>query len=401
MTQSQLKIILAEDHAIQRAYLSLLINKLGYEVIPAEDGLEALRLVNETDVQILISDLNMPKLNGIELTQEVRKLKLDRYVHIIMMTGRDEDDVRGKALEAGVDDFMTKGRNPAMLAARIRAATRLVHHEKELAERNRILKEANDRIQDDLRVAALAQRRLLPDIHDEILGFRVASAFVPSSFVSGDMFGCFALNEQKLGFYAVDVSGHGVHASLLSVAIGHLITPEFFRTKAVRPDGTHDPAALVADLNVRFCSSESDEYFTMFCGVVDRKSGQFDYCQAGHPSPFYVRPNGYVQTVGDGGFPVGMMCSAEFENRSMLFENGASLILCSDAATEAENCENTRFGDDRLREIAKTVGCVGSESIPDCVVRALRNWRDGKPLEDDLTVVALERTMSNDLQNFA
>jgi len=284
VTLSKLKIIVAEDHEIQRTYMCLLINKLGYEAIPAENGIEGLRLVRDSDAQILISDLNMPNLNGIELTEKVRQLKLDHYVHIIMVTGGDDEHSRRKALEAGVDDFMPKGPNPAMLTARIRAATRLIYHEKALADQNRILKDANDRIENDLRAAAIAQRRLLPDIQGDILGFRVASAFVPSAIVSGDMFGCFPLNDHKLGFYTVDVSGHGVQASLLSVAIGHLITPEYFRNKAILPNGNSDPAALVTALNARFCSDESDEYFTMFCGIVDQATGQFDYCQAGHPS---------------------------------------------------------------------------------------------------------------------
>ncbi|WP_106743757.1 SpoIIE family protein phosphatase [Yoonia maritima] len=387
----KLKVIVAEDHGVQRAYMCMLINKLGYETIPAEDGLQALKLICESDAQILISDLNMPNLNGIELTVEIRKLSLDRYVHVIMLTGQDENDIRSKALESGVDDFMPKGMNIAMLTARLRAATRLIHHEKELAERNRILKESNDRIQKDLRSAAIAQRRLLPEIHDDIMGFRVSSAFVPSSFVSGDMFGCFPLSDTKLGFYMVDVSGHGVQASLLSVAIGHLITPEFFGTKAILSDTTIAPAALVTDLNQRFCGFDSDEYFTMFCGIIDKENGHFDYCQAGHPSPYYVTSNGQIQAIGDGGFPVGMLAFADYENHSLTFDPGASLILCSDAAIEAENHANIPFGEDRLQSVAATAPQIGPANIPDQVIDALNNWRSGEPLEDDLTVVAIER----------
>ena len=386
-----LKIIVAEDNLVQRAYLSQLIETLGYEAIPAEDGLEALELIRDTDVQIVISDYQMPKLNGVDLTKEVRKLDLGHYVYIIMITGSEEDDIRSEALDAGVDDFLNKMRSPVMLNARIRSATRLINHAAELAERNRAIKESNDHIQKDLRAAAAAQRRLLPDIQEDMLGFSIASAFVPSSFVSGDMFGCFPIDDTRLGFYAVDVSGHGVHASLLSVAIGYLITPEFFRTIVLGDEHAPDPAALVANLNVRFGAADDDEYFTMFCGVIDTSSGKLDYCQAAYPSPYYVKASGETQMIGDGGFPVGMLPDVEYENNAMMIDPDSAIVIYSDAATEAESIENKPFGSDRLREIVRTLPETGPEKLPVTIVKALTDWRGGNTLEDDLTVVTLKR----------
>lgn len=394
-----LKIVVAEDNIVQRAYLSQLIEALGYEAIPVDDGAEALNLIRDTNVQIVISDYQMPNLNGVELTQEVRRLDLDHYVYIIMITGSENDDVRSEALDAGVDDFLNKTRSPIMLQARIRAATRLIHHAEELAERSRVLKESNDRIQDDLHAAAAAQRQLLPDIQKEMLGFTIASAFVPSSFVSGDMFGCFPLDDDTLGFYTVDVSGHGVHASLLSVAIGYLITPEYFREIVMKEGREFDPAALVANLNERFCMADNDEYFTMFCGVIDTSSGRLDYCQAAYPSPYYVDTMGHTQPVGDGGFPVGMLPGVTYENNSMVIDAGGALVICSDAASEAENETNTPFGLDRLRQMVATLPEVGLKSMPEKIVKSLTDWRGGNTLEDDLTVVALERNIANDTHN--
>lgn len=388
----RIKIIVAEDNPIQREYLSRLINKLGYDPIPAEDGLEALRLLHESGAQIIISDFEMPNLNGIELTREVRKLTLDHYVHIIMITGLGDDDFWREAMEAGADDFLSKASSPAMLKARIRAATRLIHHAMELADRTRTLKETNDRISADLLAAANAQRQLLPDLHDDVLGFRIASAFVPSSFVSGDMFGCFPLDDTTLGIYTVDVSGHGVHASLLSVAIGHLITPEFFRTKAFAPGGSPDPAALVTDLNHRFSGADNDDYFAMFCGVIDTQTGHMEYCQAGAPSPFYVDQTGNTRPIGDGGFPVGMLPGVAYENASFTIDVGGSIVLCSDAGPETENKRNEPFGSTRLQDIVATMPHTGLKNLPDKIIWALTEWRGEKTLEDDLTIVALERT---------
>lgn len=395
MTQP-LDVIIAEDNIVQRIYLSRMIEHLGYRTIAAENGQEALDLVLSTHAQILISDYHMPVLDGIELTRAVRALMLDHYVHIIMMTGSQHADVGTEALEAGADDFLPKGHDPARLRARLQTATRLIHHSRELAEQHRILKEANDRIQEDLKAAAQAQRQLLPEIHKNLLGIHIASAFVPSAVVSGDMFGCFALPGDKLGVYAVDVSGHGINASLLSVAIGHLITPEFFANIAFDADGTPNPAGLIHDLNQRFCVAESDNYFTMFCVIIDKDTGQMDLCQAGYPSPIYISAGGDAHFIGDGGFPVGMFREATYENGTAIFEEGGLLVICSDAASEAEDAQETPLGVLGVRDLVARLRHTDADCLPDRIVEALKDWRGGRTLEDDLTVVTLKRTKSND-----
>ncbi len=387
-----LDVIVAEDNIVQSAYLARLIENLGYRALTVEDGKAALDLVQDSGAQILISDYQMPYLNGVELTQAIRDLDLDHYVHVILITGMDEDEIRSNALAAGADDFLPKGHNPTALKARLRAATRLVQHSKQLAEQHRILKEANDRINDDLNAAANAQRQLLPDIHTEVLGTQIASAFVPSAVVSGDMFGCFPLTDTLIGFYAVDVSGHGIHASLLSVAIGHLITPDFFARVVLKGQEQPAPANLARDLNARFSRSENDDYFTMFCGVLNSQTGRLDFCQAAYPSPVYIGPHGNAQTVGDGGFPIGMFPDLTYENDHMTFDKGGLLVLCSDAAHEAENTQNQAFGSERLEKVIKTSHRIETDGIPEKIVEALSVWRDRIPLEDDLTVVAFRRT---------
>lgn len=391
MLMPRQKIIVAEDSELQRLYLCSLINGLGYQAIEAEDGQIALDLVTNTDAAIVISDINMPNMDGINLTRHIRALDLDRYIHVFMVTGADETETRIDALSAGADDFITKGSSTEMLKARIKTATRLIAHAEQLAERTRVLKEAHDRIETDLRAAAVAQRQLLPDLNADVMGFAVASAFVPSSFVSGDMFGCFPLTDTQLGFYAVDVSGHGVQASLLSVAIGHMVTPDYVRTHAFDDAGRPDPAALVTALNDRFSISENDDYFTMFCGVIDTATGDMTYCQAGYPSALYVDHDGAAMSLGDGGFPVGLIVEATYENATHTFEQGAALVICSDAAEEAANLSGEPFGTTRVRRIAQTYPAVGLKALPQTYVDALKNWRGGAPLEDDLTVVALER----------
>lgn len=389
---AQLEIIVAEDNPLQRSMLVQLIEAYGYRTLEATDGAEALALVEGSAAQVLITDYQMPGLDGVELTRRVRALGLDHYVHIIMLTGRAEHGVYAQALAAGADDFISKGSDPAALKARLQVAERLITHASELASQHRILKAANDRITADLEAAANAQRLLLPQMRRQVAGTHIASAFEPSAVVSGDMFGCCVLDEDQMGFYAIDVSGHGIQAALLSVALGYLITPDYFFNAVLgAQDGTPDPAALVADLNTRFARSDSDDYFTMFCGVLNRTTGQLDYCQAAYPSPCYLTPQGETHVVGDGGFPVGMFAEAEFENAAVHVAPKGTLVICSDAAPEAESPDGTPFGTDRLQRLVSASFELGPDRIPQAVVEGLTDWRAGHPLEDDLTVIALQR----------
>ncbi|EPX75436.1 PP2C family protein-serine/threonine phosphatase [Salipiger mucosus] len=384
------KVVVADDDALQRAYFSAILTKLGFEPHEAEDGCRALDLVNELSAKILICDLEMPGMNGYELARRIRQDSSDHYIHILMVTGQNQRNEREHALEAGIDDFMAKPLDTASLTARVRSASRLLRHEEQLRERSRIIAEAKERIEDDLRAAANAQRRLLPDEHRDVGKCSFHAAFRPSNILSGDMFGYFPVSEAHTAFYAVDVAGHGVHASLMSVALGHLLTAEYFTAHAFDAEGRPDPAALVHGLNDRFYRDDGTEYFTMFCGIVEHASDRLYYCQAGYPSPYKVSLDGTANEVGDGGFPVALLLNVAFETRNTPFHAQEAVALFSDGATEAENFENQPFGEARVEAVLKDVR--DPAMIPDKLVDALDQWRNGRTLDDDLTVLVCERT---------
>ncbi|WCR16247.1 PP2C family protein-serine/threonine phosphatase [Paracoccus seriniphilus] len=385
-------VIVADDDAVQRTYTSAVLRKLGYEPLEAEDGLKALDLVRKIGSQLLICDLDMPGLDGHQLARQVRQENRDRYVHILMVTGRDQRREREKALESGVDDFMAKPLDTASLTARVRSVSRLLRHEQLLAERNEAISRAKEQIEDDIRAAATAQRRLLPVAHAEVADCAFHSAFVPSNILSGDMYSYYELAPGLTAFYAVDVAGHGVNAALLSVALGHLLTAEHFRQQVVDTDGNINPARLVHSLNARFFDQSSNDYFTMFCGVLDHQANVLHYCQAGYPSPVLAQRSGECHLIGEGGFPVALVAGMEFESHRIDFRPGQALVLVSDGAHEAENLEGEPFDDERVIATIRQRAADPS-AIPDNLVQALTQWRQGATLDDDLSVLVCERRL--------
>jgi len=165
---SGLKVVVADDQATHRKFLSLLIQKMGHTPIPARDGLEALDLIKIHDASILISDFQMPGLDGVDVTRRVRQLNSDNYVHVILVTGNETEALRLDAMNAGVDDFITKGSAPQLIQARIKAASRIVEHEIKARQNSQDIRDAHIRIQKDLSAASKAQFRLLPESQIEL-----------------------------------------------------------------------------------------------------------------------------------------------------------------------------------------------------------------------------------------
>ena len=389
-TGPALKVIVADDDALQRMIISAVLRQIGHEPVEAADGETALALLEEHKARILVCDLNMPGLDGNALTDRIRRTVRDRYVHIIVVTGQNQHAERRRALALGADEFMGKPVDSATLIVRIRAAERIVHHEELLVEKNRILEEAQRIIQSDLRDAARAQSRLLPAAQVDLPLCSFSSLFVPSSYVSGDMLATFDLPDQRTGFYAIDVSGHGVRAALMSVAIGHLVTGDYFARHTTRPDGAPDPAGLARALNERFHQPDSDDYFTLFCGIIDHDAGLLHFCQAGYPPPAILSSAGAARTVDSAGFPVAMFEGAEFTSATIPFGPADTLVLSSDGAIEAESPDGEMFGEARLMSVISAALPQGTWAVPAAIVEALRGWRGGRPLEDDLTVLVCQ-----------
>lgn len=388
-----MKVVIADDDDLQRAILSAALTRMDHTPIEATDGAQAYDLLCEHDASILVCDLKMPGMDGNDLTTKVRDTIRDRYVHIIMVTGHDQDAVRQNALHLGVDDFMGKPIDTATLTARISITERLVEHEQLIQEKTRILEEAQRIIEDDLNAAAKAQQRLLPALQIDTALCSFYSAFVPSSYVSGDMFATFELTGNRTGFYAMDVSGHGVSAALLSVAIGHLVTKEYFERYTQSEDGNPDPALLAKTLNDRFFHDDSEDYFTFFCGVIDHDGGLLHFCQAGYPTPIVVSSDNSIRNVGDGGYPVALLPDLDFVSESVPLSHEETLVLFSDCATEADNALHVPFGVDRLNNTIRAACADDVTSIPDAIVTALRAWRGQNSLDDDLTVLVCQRRL--------
>ncbi|MDB5540999.1 MAG: response regulator [Devosia sp.] len=386
-------IIVADDDLSQRIHLSAMLRRNGHDVELAEDGEEAIEALKRNGAPVLICDVQMPGIDGMELATRVRGLDLGRYVYILMVTGLDQNADRMRGLEAGADDFMSKPVDQAVLLARLRSAERLIRYERDLHSKNLRLAQANEHIQADLDAAAAAQRALLPDPEVLLSNCRFSSSFTPSSSISGDVFGYFDLGPGKSGFFAADVSGHGVRAALSAVALGYMVSTEFFQNM-VRGTGTDElrPERVAQVLDRRFQRDLGDDsYFTLFVGAIDEAEERLVFCQAGYPSPLLLRPGDEARIVGTGGVPVAMLPHAEFERSSVAFRRGDRLIVASDGVTEAASQGGELYGLERFSEFVTHRQGFAARAVLPQIANALLDWTGQPNLADDVSIIIIDK----------
>jgi phosphoserine phosphatase RsbU/P len=399
------KILLVDDDPTMRAIPGLFLRKWGYEVIEASDGRQALEILNRESIGLVISDWVMPNLTGIDLCRKIREQDFDHYTYLILCTSKGEKSDLIHGMEAGADDFLVKPISKEEMRVRVRAGERVLELERGLAERNRELTRTNvrlqtayQRIEGDLKAAAWMQANLLPLPSPRTLNIASEWRFLPSGFVGGDIFNIFQVDDHRIGFYILDVSGHGVPAAMLSVTLSRVLSPDSAHgTPLKRYNGAIGgfdvvpPAEVVADLNRRF-QTRDDQYFTIIYGLLDSRTGELMFVQAGHPSPVLIRNGHELEELGGGGTPVGLLPDVEYDTFHARLRPGDRLLLYSDGISECANPEGTQFGEQRLLDYLRK---CGTDPLPQMLAgleRAMQQWRGSAEFDDDVSLLALEFT---------
>ncbi|MDH5655639.1 MAG: response regulator, partial [Spirochaetia bacterium] len=228
-----LHILIVDDDDYLRAILSRYLSKLGHTVIEADNASTAFELLVQNKIPMVISDWIMPGENGIEFCKKLRKYGFSYYIYFILLTSKNTQEDIIEGLDAGADDFIKKPFNKEELKVKIRSGERVINLEKDLADKNLNLQQANRKIEEaylrmrqDLEMAAKFQIKLLPETNIQISdNLNFEWIFLPSDFVAGDLFNYFQINDNYTAFYLFDVSGHGVSSAMLSFTLNRELFP--------------------------------------------------------------------------------------------------------------------------------------------------------------------------------
>lgn len=207
------------------------------------------------------------------------------------------------------------------------------------------LNERKERMQSELHIAHNIQMSMIPKIFPafpERNDLDMAALLVPAKEVGGDLYDFF-IREERLYFCVGDVSGKGVPASLVMA-----VTRSLFRTLAGREKG---PVEIVTQMNNSMSDmNESNMFVTLFCGVLDMKTGVLDYCNVGHNAPLIFTDN-IAKLPVEPNLPLGIVQDFTYKGQSIEIKHDDALCLYTDGVTEAENIHHELFGDARLEAV--------------------------------------------------
>ena len=390
-----IRALVVDDDPLIAGLLKHFLTARGYVAETCPDGESALARVRQGGFNLVLTDRNMPGMDGLTLCRAIRALRLPAYVYGIMLTSSREEDSLVAAMDAGVDDFVAKPVSLPELGARLQAAERVLSLEAGLARRNEQLADAYVAMRRDLELARTLQVGHLPP-PARFGRFHFDWRLEASNYVGGDTLDYFALGERHLCFYIADVSGHGVAAAMMAFHAQHQLrasSPQMAQALAA-PDAdlAATAVAVVTDYNRRFLQmQDASLYLTMMLGLVDRQTGEVALVQAGQPPALHAAAGDACFTaIGDGGVPIGILDDPGYEARTLRLAPGGRLLVYSDGVTDCRDAADREFGAQRLQHILQEQRDAPLAAAGERLHEALRAWRGVLPFEDDITFLALE-----------
>ena len=398
------RVLLVDESRLQRRILSASLTRDGFEVIEAGSSQEAIDICSEQMPDLILCDWMLSGLSGPEFCHRLRDMSPDRYVYFIYLTAKSEREDVVQGLEQGGDDFLIKPIDSAELRARISAGERILRMQRELSEKHRIITEtltelqhAHTLLDNDLIEARRLQQSLVRNRYLEFETAAVSLMLHSSGHVGGDLVGHYAIDDDRIGLFAFDVSGHGVSSALMTARLAGYLSaslPDQNVALQRQADGSYDhlpPAEVVAHLNDRFLDEiETEHYFTMVLAEVHWKSGRVLLTQAGHPHPVVLRKDGSVTHQGQGGLPVGLIPNATYSQQELQLRPGDSLLILSDGVTECENPRGEMLGEVGLTQTLQRAAPHQGEAFLSDLVSHLRDFAGAKGFQDDVSGILLE-----------
>jgi sigma-B regulation protein RsbU (phosphoserine phosphatase) len=354
-----------------------------YEFLFARDGSEALTVISNNDsINLVLTDINMPVMDGLTLLSKINELNNKLLRSVIVSAYGDMENIR-TAMNRGAYDFITKPIDLKDLEITIEKSLKEIEGYKlVLSAHNKLIA-----LQQELDIATVIQTSILPKIFPPFPNrkeFDIYAKMLPAKEVGGDLYDFFLIDKYRLGVVVGDVSGKGIASALLMAVSKTLL-------KATALKGIPADNVLSEVNNILVDESPSNMFVTIFYGVLDTRSGAFEYSNGGHNSPYLISLDGSIKQLENiGGLLLGAVKNVEYESNIVTIKPGESLFLYTDGITEAFNKESQEFNEARLEQCLLNKNGLTVIELIESVLGNVKTFSAGPEQSDDITCLALK-----------
>ena len=384
-----IKILSVDDEAplelLMKQYFRRKIRNGEYEFFFAHNGLEALPILyNNPDIEIVLSDINMPEMDGLTLLAKVNEMRNPALRVIMVSAYGDMKNIR-EAMNDGAFDFATKPIEMDDLSLTIEKAIAQIDFVHQSQKEHAQL----ESLKSDLTTARDIQQYILPrvfppfpEVSDKVDIYATMKA---AKDIGGDFYDFFRIDDNRIALVIADVCGKGIPAALF-MAVSRTI----IRSKGLQGESV---SACMTEVNRLLAAySVGNMFVTVFYAIYDLRTGVVSYCNAGHNPPHLLRSNGTTSEL-----PVsentimGVFDTINYQEETLQLEPGDTLVMFTDGVTEATNAAYEEFGTERLDDILRKETGASSQQVVEALKAGIMNFVGDAEQSDDITMLVVKR----------
>ena len=366
------RIVVIDDNENDLQVTKRLLDRRGYDAIPAQSGEEGLRLAYQLLPDAIIVDYRMPGMNGFEVTRRIKADPQLQTIPVLMLTGSDSAEHVVEGLGAGAEDFVTKGSDIEIVVARLRALLRMKAYQDQL----RLM---NQQMTRDLQIARRVQEALVPERVFTSPRIEIRSAYIPSEVLSGDFYDYFTVDDFTYVFVA-DVSGHGLPSAILVSLLKSYIHTEAANDRSL--------AEFMASLNnFLFSVSLPTQFATAALFRIDA-GRELVYANAAHP-PFLLheRQSGKTIVIEQPSNLLGALPNMQFEECRIKVAPGDTLFVYTDGLTDRVDRDREFYSIDRVAAVLDRTRDADVSAVYDAIYADVNDFAATEEFKDDIAFV--------------
>lgn len=329
-------LLIIDDDEVVRESLAAYLEDSNFKVLQALNGLQGLQILESEQPDLVICDLRMPQIDGLELIRRIRQTASETPIIVLSGAGVMSDAV--EALRLGAADYLIKPlEDLAVLEHSVRRALDRAYlrvenqrYRDKLEAANRELQASLNLLQEDQNAGRQVQMNMLPVTPWSIEGLEFSHRIIPSLYLSGDFVDYFRVDERRVAFYLADVSGHGASSAFVTVLLKFMTTRLLYESRRNGTLPEFKPSEVLAHINRGLINTKLGKHVTMLGGVIDLEKNSLTYSIGGHLPLPVLFVEGQASYLEGRGLPVGLFDDATYDDRVMELPPSFSLSLFSD-----------------------------------------------------------------------